>query len=462
MIEVSFIAERTNSKNLNEIFGTFPQESYASFERAKAEKGIATQNELLPVIMGVTNTSLSDTMTVSIDLFLKMIWKKDDSQSIVMKFPGFTILPNQEISMLLFDIAGCDQVLIDSVQISYERSGEERTIRQGSKWIISETILRGNYNGFSSEKEMETYLLLKNYLENGQTSRSLLFDLSLETLQKVSKDKIIDAAGVKLALTDDNLLRVRGILQVDIIGRLMMYIEDLLVICESMRTTQGNFYDILESEKDLGDVIRDFILQIEEFTDDDYRKILSYLDPKEIPDNAGRMIIGRLIQNNINSFKRFFDELLKFSKAHHPIFKRYKHAGIPIRQNPAALNVSSKTLSKFDSAVVVFTGKNPLKDISLLPYSTHVIEEYKKLSDELEKWMFNMVENRVSCIERNIPGTIPLEAYGTFNLEPFEREIMESVLLQHYGKYPIIVRRSVFTPNAIIKKQEFEWYENLE
>lgn len=69
---------------------------------------------------------------------------------------------------------------------------------------------------------LETLLLLENYIEDSIETRKWLLELMFQTLDKVNNQQ-----GHPTNLLDRfELSKSRGIVQIDIIAKLMMYVED--------------------------------------------------------------------------------------------------------------------------------------------------------------------------------------------------------------------------------------------
>jgi len=85
---------------------------------------------------------------------------------------------------------------------------------------------------------------------------------------------------------------------------------------------------------------------------------------------------------------------------------------------------------------MISMGANPLLDVIPLPYSNDVLESYRHLTDILEGYIWDMVENKVECLKKRINGVIPSQNYspGIFNQE--ENSDILSALDEFDIEYP--------------------------
>ena len=223
---------------------------------------------------------------------------------------------------------------------------------------------------------LETLLLLENYIEDSAETRKWLLELMFQTLDKINNQQ----GHPKNLLDRFELSKSRGIVQIDIIAKLMMYIEDLIIILEANRKFGGNYYQVLdERTPDLGERVTQFMESIDTLTAEDCRKMLCYENPRKFGlDDSKTLILEKLIEWNTKELKEFLPQIRKFRKTHAQIFRRYKHAGLPIRTG--LLSVDDKypyTNKRFDSCAMVFAGHQPMNDMIILPFSADVMQGYR-------------------------------------------------------------------------------------
>lgn len=241
----------------------------------------------------------------------------------------------------------------------------------------------------------------------------------------------------------------------------MMYIEDLAVISESFLNDK-RYYEILEETTDLGIRIGEFYKGIDDLSDEKLSKLLSYVPVNEIDmeDKQAKKIIQNIMLSNIKEFKNTLKEIAMFSHTHHPLFKRFKHGGMPIISD-AHLADSNTFLSKFDSFNIVCFGKNPFQDVVIIPNSKEIMEKYKKLIAKLQDILKEMINGRIFCFQRRIAGRIAEDIYKHSILSKEESDIVNVALNKFYSSHP----PSAFNPeikiDKNIKADDLGWYSQL-
>jgi hypothetical protein len=94
-----------------------------------------------------------------------------------------------------------------------------------------------------------------------------------------------DHDGEKYSFSEEQTLALKSMIQIDIISKIMMYIEDLFTILIAMKDFNADYYRLLDENlesnydnKDLGDRISQFIKDETKFSSEDSRRILSYIE----------------------------------------------------------------------------------------------------------------------------------------------------------------------------------------
>ena len=103
------------------------------------------------------------------------------------------------------------------------------------------------------EKRDIEYYLLKNAREN-VSSRKLLLDIDFYALEQMEQETS------HTENSNQSIPVVRNTIQIDIISKIMMYIEDIVVLAASL-LEEKNFYDefLSPSSGDLGGAIKMFL-----------------------------------------------------------------------------------------------------------------------------------------------------------------------------------------------------------
>jgi hypothetical protein len=139
---------------------------------------------------------------------------------------------------------------------------------------------------------------------------------------------------------------------------------------------------------------------------------------------------------------------------------RFKHAGMPLFLG--TIRKSSPDLFEdFEFCNMVSTGRDPFKDVIPIPYSKQVLEGYEIMIHGLQLILKNMVENRITCIQRDLNGLIPYQRYDLTNLSPEEVTSMNKIVDDFYGMNPSKEIVISYNYNLTIKKEEIPWYLNL-
>jgi hypothetical protein len=124
-------------------------------------------------------------------------------------------------------------------------------------------------------------------------------------LKEITKNRSFEFEGETYSYRGEEIPAIQGMLQIDIIAKIMMYIEDLIILLEGIRETEGNYYKLLDRETkddlDLGTRIGQFFNNKDKFTTEEWRKMLSYLNPYELKPHSDA--ITKLIELNIEAFK---------------------------------------------------------------------------------------------------------------------------------------------------------------
>lgn len=100
------------------------------------------------------------------------------------------------------------------------------------------------------------YLLLRNYKENVLGMRGILLKISMNSIEQIENDTF------PLGKFQGNeKIKLKSVFQMDIISKIMMYLEDLIIMSESFRI-ETPYYKLLDTsdknKNDVGKIIKDF------------------------------------------------------------------------------------------------------------------------------------------------------------------------------------------------------------
>jgi hypothetical protein len=272
---------------------------------------------------------------------------------------------------------------------------------------------------------------LKNAREN-VFSRGLLLEVDFFALEQMERGTW------RTKIPDKTIPLVRNTIQIDIISKIMMYIEDLVVLAASL-LEEKNFYDefLSPSSGDLGGAIKCFFKNIERLSDEEILKIRSWIDIPSVMPNSQLATTAKNIQIfYIKKFRSDLKELKDFGQSNHSVYKRFKHGGMPITNATITKAPAGSPLSIFDTCSMVSVGDNPLQDIAVIPCSSKVLQRYQKLIDKIQRILIGIIDNRFTALQRQIPNifpNIPLKGL----LSPDEIELIEKERLKFFEDHPV-------------------------
>lgn len=301
------------------------------------------------------------------------------------------------------------------------------------------------------DKKLREYVLLRNYQENIY-SRGFLLRVSFVSLEQIENNSWY------MQIPDSEKPRVRSLIQIDIVSKIMMYVEDLAILAESIHLNR-DFYELLIDENvDIGGKTGEFIHGVDSFTYEKLSQIMSYADIDQIgPDEKWKGLLKKHFDHHVEKVRRMLYEIGSFSKANHSIYKRFKHAGMPIFSNSVHIPTQSGPLTSFEVFNVVSDGIDPVKDTVIIPYSQRVLKRYEEIIDKLQTLLLELIENRLICLERNIPGMIPRK-YPKDLFSSQEKELMQIKFDNFYCTHPIEEIPSKLHHDVNVEKEKIQWY----
>jgi hypothetical protein len=252
--------------------------------------------------------------------------------------------------------------------------------------------------------------------------------------------------------------RVRSLIQIDIVSKIMMYVEDLAILAESISLNR-DFYELLIDENvDIGDKTGKFINKADSLTYEELLQIMSYLDIEQIgSDDIWRELLKKHFDYHVEKVRRRLQEITSFSKANHLFYKRFNHAGMPIFSNLLPKTSSFPSLDKFETFSVVAEGPNPFEDSIIIPYSKCVLKRYEEIVYELQTFLQEIPQNRIECLKRNISGLIPKGGQpGLFSSH--ERELMGIKIDEFYRTHPVGDIPTNLSYNINVPLEKIQWY----
>ena len=307
------------------------------------------------------------------------------------------------------------------------------------------------------------YEILKHYYHKGIFARAGIIVHLITHLRKNLQNVDRTTAHQKIALNDNEAVSV---LQISITSHIMMFLEDLAVICQSIKDGKIEYYDFLDKtgDDDLGNFIGNFYGDIGNATDQDLSKILSFgdLDSFELVNETEKKIILEIEKKMLEKTRIFFKKIILFGNNHHSMFRRYKHAGFPILLSQPCPKPDD-LYKNFESVTLGLTSKGNIgKELTAIPFSSKAIDSYENLEKDIVAFLGTLLTFKFICYERNIDGLIPTSK-SLFGLKLTQEEIsvLDDVWKKFESKHPLdITNRTTIGINS--KTEYLGWYVDLD
>jgi hypothetical protein len=288
------------------------------------------------------------------------------------------------------------------------------------------------------EEEFKDYLLLRLYKEQGFMIRGFLLKYSFETIKNIQSDNFY------IKFNDNEKLTAMNIIQMDIVSKLIMYIEDLAIFAESFLRKKIYYDFLIDKNTDIGELTGRFVKKIiadrNGITDKEISAIMNFTDLEKTKIFEDCIDIARkYLQANINSIRQLLRNIGEFSYATHSIYQRFKHAGMPIFPAVPFKTIiqNQSLLNRFQTVNVASIGKDPFYDITLLPFSVELLDKYEKLAAEIQSIIEGMISNKIKCIERRMPGLFPENQLAENKLNHAELSIINDKISEYNKNYEI-------------------------
>ena len=355
---------------------------YNIIEKYKNENNIdRVQGQSLPVLIGIDNQSQYDINEIIIEIIVnvKSVTASDancncKTNQVQIDFSRLDKIKTKEYwNGLLFDVSGLHEVIIALNRVEYKINDHIKMpgFETNTPLLINTNDITNPYHEYRDQEEMQNYLLLENYIKSSFPARGILLKHMFKNLDEIIQNRSFLFEREPISFSKEDLPVLQSIFQIDIIAKIMMYVEDLIIILEAILKKGGDYYGLLDiditkdRDVDVGDRIKKFFQDKDNFSMTDWRKMLSYLNPNNQLKYSN--VIAKLIELNIVAFKDFINNIQIFSETHHRIFRRYKHAWFPFKPGYRSELSYPFTSRRFDSYSMVFVGKNPLSRSYSIP-----------------------------------------------------------------------------------------------
>jgi hypothetical protein len=389
---------------------------YLEVQEYKKDKKIVSVKEYPFLLVEFNGSDLK-----ARDILIKI--KLEINASDVLRFEINQVIPK---NILLLSLSGFEKLLVSIEDVKFKIDGKEyQEVSTNAPILYDKTV----FDDIGKDKsQIESYYSLSNYLEGSFYYRGILLKLAFKNLDEITMDRFFIFNGEKQDFSSDNDLNLfKSLIQIDIISKIMLYIEDLIILMESNRLNK-NFYELLdvanEKEVDVGQRLGDFFKSFETIDTSDWKKMLCYIESHE---TGCTPIVDIVLEKNISAIKGILRDIDSFGKSHHRIFRRYKHAGFPIRY-AGRIDLSKYFTLKSDFSSGLFVGKNMLTDFVFLPFSDEVIESYKILIPALQILLKHVVSQRLDCFARGVKGSVPSSTFiSPYELQEYENEYTDAL-----------------------------------
>ena len=305
------------------------------------------------------------------------------------------------------------------------------------------------------------YEVFKHYYHKGIFARSGMITHLIAHLRENLQKQSRTTQHQEIGLNDNEVV---GFLQIAIIAHIMMLLEDLAVICQSIKDGKIEYYNFLDKsgDEDLGVFIRKFYAEIKKASDQDLCKILSFvdLDSFEFIKKDEKEIVGKIIKQLLEKTKIFFNKIILFRENHISIFRRYKHAGFPILL--AQPMPTPNPYKNFDFTSLGLTSKEKLgKEITAIPYSSKAIDSYENLEKDIIAFFGTIITYKFICYERNVSGLIPnSKSLFGLKLSLSEITILDEIWKRFESKHPVEGGKTQIGLDS--KMEVLNWYIDLD
>lgn len=309
-----------------------------------------------------------------------------------------------------------------------------------------------------TDEDLE-YFLLRNYKNLGMTTRRILTEMCFASIEQLGTKTSFWNLPESPEEREKSIRQARSMIQIEIISKIMFLIEDLVIIAEAL-TQKKNYYFLLK--EDVGKLVGNFVTNIDKISDDEICKIMSYVIPNETNTEKSCLdLLKKHTKTNVDEIRRGLKMICDFGKQHHPVFKRFKHAGIPFLPGLPMQNFPD-FFQSFESHMLVQTGNDPLNDLKIIPYSKNVLEGYKIVYNSAQKLVYDMVENRLACIQRKVDGLITQDFYNITKYSLDEVQKIKEKIEKFYKDHPTVNTDFEFHSNPVHERADYSWYLELD
>jgi hypothetical protein len=309
-----------------------------------------------------------------------------------------------------------------------------------------------NIERIEHEIGFENYFLLKTYLDLPVYERGIILRVLFDRIEDIRKGRVL------ADLTPDRKMAIQHLLQIEIISKICMMIEDLGLFSVSMRTGIKELCNIFLDEATSSNKVGQFYTGLDELNSEDFLKVLSFPTADSLRLSASDYeVVNKVLQNVQQEARRVYNEIAKFRKQHWTLYNKYKHgfAIIPYVQKTAS-NIDF--LADVESAVFVLHDKrSPLKEVITIPYSARILEGYRILIIGIQILLKSILENQLNVLENPNLINLPMPSEG---LTADERSRYAAVT-KRFQPTKETNRDHRIHIRASAKRVDLKWYADL-
>lgn len=203
-------------------------EYYKKVEQLKRKLSISSGDEAFLIFLNLTNELDKDVQNISFKILLDL---KSSGQFELTYTGNYSISTSSQKREPLFDVSGFEILSITISDVSYfdvdNVIHEERT--SNTPMLINTHDIQNPYFGCRNEKELNVRMIFETYLNNGFAARGLMLKTLFKVLKEANETKFL-SIDPPVSFDESNLEYFRGVVQVEIISKIMMYTEDLQIL----------------------------------------------------------------------------------------------------------------------------------------------------------------------------------------------------------------------------------------
>ena len=310
-----------------------------------------------------------------------------------------------------------------------------------------------NIERIEHEIGFENYFLLKTYLDLPVYERGIILRILFDRIEDIRKGRVL------ADLTPDRKVAMQHLLQIEIISKICMMIEDLGLFSVSMRTGIKDLCNIFFDEgSNSSNKVGQFYRDLDEFNDEDFLRVLSFPTADSLRLSASDYeVVNEVLESVQQEARRVYNEIAKFRKQHWTLYNKYKHgfAIIPYVQKTAG-NIDF--LADVESAVLVLHDKrSPWKEGIAIPYSARILEGYRILIIGIQTLLKNILENQLNVLENPNLINLPMPSEGL----TADKRSRYAAVTKRFQPAKEANRDHRIHTRASAKRDDLKWYADL-